>query len=82
MVEEPEAHLHPALQHKLLSHIVGRVSDSKNASRQIFVTTHSTHVTSAVGLDPIICLSVAIDGDIDVAYPARLFPDTRMLECR
>ncbi len=77
MVEEPEAHLHPALQHKLLSHIVGRVSDSSNASRQIFVTTHSTHVTSAVGLDPIISLSVAKDGDIDVAYPARLFPDTK-----
>jgi putative ATP-dependent endonuclease of the OLD family len=77
MVEEPEAHLHPALQHKLLSHIVGRVSDSAKGSRQIFVTTHSTHVTSAVGLDPIICLSVAKDGNIDVAYPARLFPNTK-----
>lgn len=77
MVEEPEAHLHPALQHKLLSHIVGRVSDTAKGSRQIFVTTHSTHVTSAVGLDPIICLSVAKDGNIDVAYPARLFPNTK-----
>jgi putative ATP-dependent endonuclease of OLD family len=77
MVEEPEAHLHPALQHKLLSHIIKRVSDSANGSRQVFVTTHSTHVTSAVGLDPIICLSVAKDGNIDVAYPARLFPNTK-----
>ncbi|WP_442508424.1 ATP-dependent nuclease [Novipirellula sp. SH528] len=75
MVEEPEAHLHPALQHKLLSHIVSRIGDDPNSSRQIFVTSHSTHVTSAVGLDPIICLSVNASGKIDVSYPAKLFPD-------
>ncbi|TWU39844.1 recombination protein F [Novipirellula aureliae] len=77
LVEEPEAHLHPALQHKLLSHIVSRIGDESNSSRQIFVTTHSTHVTSAVGLEPIICLSVNRSGEINVAYPAKLFPDTK-----
>lgn len=76
LVEEPEAHLHPALQHKLLSHIVSRVETEPRHNRQVFVTTHSTHVTAAARLDPIICLSLKADGDIGVSYPARLFPDT------
>jgi len=76
LVEEPEAHLHPALQHKLLSHIVSRVRSEPRHNRQVFVTTHSTHVTAAARLDPIICLSLKPDGDIHVSYPARLFPQT------
>jgi putative ATP-dependent endonuclease of the OLD family len=76
LIEEPEAHLHPALQYKLLSHIVDRVRAEPHRNRQVFVTTHSTHITAAAGLAPIICLSIADDGTILVSYPARLFPDT------
>ena len=76
LVEEPEAHLHPALQYKLLSHIVSRVENEPNDSRQVFVTTHSTHVTSAAGLRPIVCMTLKPDGSVGVAYPAKLFPDT------
>ena len=76
LIEEPEAHLHPALQYKLLAHIVSRVQDEPHQNRQVFITTHSTHVTSAARLSPIICLSIRETGDIGVAYPARLFPDT------
>lgn len=76
LVEEPEAHLHPALQYKLLSHIVSRVESEPRHNRQVFVTTHSTHVTSAARLDPIICLSLKSDRGIGVSYPARLFPNT------
>lgn len=76
LVEEPEAHLHPALQHKLLSHIVSRVKKEPKDSRQVFVTTHSTHISSAAGLKPIICLSLKPDGSVGVAYPAKLFPNT------
>lgn len=76
LVEEPEAHLHPALQYKLLSHIVSRVESEPRHNRQVFVTTHSTHVTSAARLDPIICLSLKSDGGIGVSYPSRLFPST------
>ncbi|WP_437186529.1 ATP-dependent nuclease [Planctomicrobium sp. SH668] len=76
LIEEPEAHLHPALQYKLLAHIVSRVEKEPHQNRQVFVTTHSTHVTSAARLTPIICLSVRESGEIGIAYPARLFADT------
>lgn len=76
LVEEPEAHLHPALQYKLLAHIVSRVESEPRHNRQIFVTTHSTHVTAAAKLDPIVCLTLKSDGGTGVAYPARLFPAT------
>ena len=76
LIEEPEAHLHPALQYKLLAHIVSRVEKEPHLNRQVFVTTHSTQVTSAARLAPIICLSVRESGEIGVAYPSRLFPDT------
>lgn len=43
LVEEPEAHLHPQLQRVLLSTL-----QRKNV--QVFITTHSTHITSGVPL--------------------------------
>ncbi len=43
LVEEPEAHLHPQLQRILLATL-----QRKNV--QVFITTHSTHITSGVPL--------------------------------
>lgn len=43
IVEEPEAHLHPQLQRILLATL-----QRKNV--QVFITTHSTHITSGVPL--------------------------------
>lgn len=77
LIEEPEAHLHPALQYKLLAHLVDRVETEPHQNRQVFVTTHSTHITAAARLEPIICLYVRGDGSIAVSYPASLFPDTK-----
>lgn len=70
LIEEPEAHLHPALQFKLLSFITDRVSEE--GSRQVFVTTHSTHITSATGLDAVVSLA-ASNGEISASYPGRVF---------
>ena len=77
VIEEPEAHLHPSLQYKLLKYIQKRLSPEKT-SRQVFLTTHSTHITAAAGLEPIICLglSEADGGGVHVAYPARVFGES------
>jgi putative ATP-dependent endonuclease of OLD family len=76
LIEEPEAHLHPSLQYKLLRYIQKRVTPEKT-SRQVFLTTHSTHITAAAGLEPIICLNLSeVDGGVHVAYPARVFGES------
>lgn len=76
VIEEPEAHLHPSLQYKLLKYIQKRISPEQT-SRQVFLTTHSTQITAAAGLEPIICLSLSeIDGSVHVAYPARVFGES------
>ncbi|WP_296207039.1 AAA family ATPase [Psychrobacter sp. UBA3480] len=72
IIEEPESHLHPSMQFKLLKFLENNRKAKK--VRQIFVTTHSTHITSAVTLDNIICLYEKNDGT-DVAYPAKTFTD-------
>jgi putative ATP-dependent endonuclease of the OLD family len=74
-IEEPEAHLHPALQYKLLKHIEKRVRDTKR-NRQVFITTHSTHITSASPLDQLIVFTIPDTvGGPCVAYPGKCFAD-------
>lgn len=50
LVEEPEAHLHPQLQRVLLATL-------QRKQVQVFVTTHSTHITSAVPLSSQVVLT-------------------------
>lgn len=70
-IEEPEAHLHPAMQYKFLKFLKGN-----QKVRQIFVTTHSTHITSAVELDEIICLH-SEGKETSVGYPGKVFPNDK-----
>ncbi|MGB0871047.1 MAG: AAA family ATPase [Flavobacteriales bacterium] len=73
-IEEPEAHLHPAMQYKFLKFLNENKKEKK--VRQIFVTTHSTHITSAVSLDEIICLHNE-EGMTKIGYPTKVFPEAK-----
>lgn len=49
-LEEPEAHLHPAMQYKLFSYLK-KIDEIDELKQQIFVTTHSPNITAVAGLD-------------------------------
>ena len=57
LIEEPEAHLHPSMQFKFLKFLRQQLK-KKRRVRQVFVTTHSTHITSSVSLDELIILNI------------------------
>lgn len=73
-IEEPEAHLHLSLQYKFLKYLINEQVNKKKV-RQLFVTTHSTEITSAVSLDELICLYNDMTGEVSIAYPGKLFGD-------
>lgn len=73
VVEEPEAHLHPSMQFKLLKFLKENLNGENKKVRQVFVTTHSTHITSSVDLDEIICLNVDNQGKLQIAYPGKVY---------
>ncbi|WP_092333780.1 ATP-dependent nuclease [Desulfosporosinus hippei] len=70
-IEEPEAHLHPAMQYQFLRFLKKNKLEKK--VRQIFVSTHSTHITSSVSLDEMICLHNEAE-ETTVGYPGKVFP--------
>lgn len=70
-IEEPEAHLHPNMQYKFLKFLKNNQEENVN---QIFITSHSPNITSAVELDHLIVLDKQ-DKKIDIFYPYKAFND-------
>jgi putative ATP-dependent endonuclease of the OLD family len=60
LIEEPEAHLHPQLQIRLLKHLEVQ---ARKAGMQVIVTTHSPVLASSATLDTIIHLSSNRSGE-------------------
>ena len=71
-IEEPEAHLHPAMQYKFLKFLY---ENKKEKAKQIFITTHSPNITAAVNLDNIICFNRDNNGLLNVAYLGKTFSE-------
>lgn len=54
VIEEPEAHLHPSMQYKLIESITKNLLEGK--TKQVFITSHSPNITAKAALENIICL--------------------------
>lgn len=72
-VEECEAHLHLAMQYKFPKFL--QDNNLNGHVRQIFMTSHSTQIASAVKLDDLICLTSPALGQINVGYPRAIYKE-------
>lgn len=74
-IEELEAHLHPTMQNEFIKFLKNNIKDKK--VKQIFITTHSTHISSSTNIDDIICLYKKNDIG-NVSYPGRILGENNI----
>lgn len=72
--EEPEAHLHPAMQYQFLNFLYQ--NRDEHSVGQIIITTHSTQIASAVNIDNLICFHSCNYGVQSIGYPKKCFTDS------
>lgn len=61
-LEEPEAHLHPAMQYKLFK-FLRKLDEEDKLNQQIFVTTHSCNISAVAGIDNMFMLDYCRSDD-------------------
>lgn len=57
LIEEPEAHLHPQLQLRLMEFLNGQTRNKEGRSIQVILTTHSPNLASKANLESIVMIS-------------------------
>ena len=77
MLEEPEAHLHPNMQYKLLKYlnsleIIKQNEKERSIKNQIIITTHSSNISASVDMNKIITLNYDREINLPNVYATKM----------
>ena len=77
LLDEPDVHLHPDLQHKFIEFLVEEIKDQQNV--KIFISTHSTSILSALSEYPDATVALLKKGQIKVVkHKGKQEPDVEI----